>query len=210
MGRQRAAAISNHNLGDLGLHTKSHLDNAWVAVQVRTLHERLAAEHLALRGYECFLPLQLSRSELASGVHYADKSRPLFPGYLFCRYKTQYSFRIVQAPGVIRILGIRGVPSTVPDDEMDAVFRIVKSRCYSRPGHFPCIGQRVRVVSGPLCGLEGILVFNDRTSKVVVNVTLLRRSVAVEIDTANIVLAEQPGRPYVEGDGGAHNSCTSQ
>jgi transcriptional antiterminator NusG len=184
--------LQHRDFGDVNMNAKSHLlEDVWVAVQVRTLHEKLAAEHLALRGYECFLPLQLSRAELASGVHYADKSRPLFPGYLFCRYKTHYAFRIVQAPGVIRILGFCGVPSVLPDEEIEAVFRIVNSCCYSEPWPFLQIGQRVRIISGPLGGLEGVLVCRDCSSRVVVSVTLLRRSVAVEVDKASIVPVER-------------------
>jgi transcription antitermination factor NusG len=164
-------------------------DNAWVAVQVRTMHEKAAAEHLALQGYECFLPLQLQRAEANLAMPHAmqtNNARPLFPGYLFCRYMNHYRYRIVQAPGVVRILGFRGAPYAIPDEEIDAIVRIVNSGCNSEPWHFLQLGHRVKVNSGPLRGLEGILVSIKDTVRVVISVTLLRRSVAVEVDKLSI------------------------
>jgi transcription antitermination factor NusG len=79
------------------------------------------------------------------------------------------------------------MPSAVPDADIEAVFRIVNSGCYSEAWHFLQIGQRVRVNSGSLRGLEGILVSMKNTLRLVVSVNLLRRSVAVEVDRLSVI-----------------------
>lgn len=183
------------------------LKSARVAVQVHSMQEKLAAEHLALRGYECFLPLQLPRTNLNSIIRWPDKLAPLFPGYLFCQYKTQYRFPIAEAPRCNTDFKIRCTPAAVPDDEVEVIVQIVNSGYYLEPMRFLQIGQRVRVSSGPLSGLEGMLSSANGAARVIINLTLLRRSVDVEVDALRIVLAEQVDNSSVKSMSSAWKQC---
>lgn len=99
---------------------------------------------------------------------------------------------------MIRILSFGGTPSVVPDEEIEAVFRIINSGCYSEPWRFLQVGQRVRLDSGPLRGLEGILVSEGGSFRVIASVTLLRRSVAVEVDRRSIIPAQQLSQQSIQ------------
>jgi transcription antitermination factor NusG len=151
-------------------------DGAWVAVQVQASRERLAAAHIESRGYEMFLPL-------AAASRRPRRSSPtaLFPGYLFCRYRATHPFRIVDAPAVIRIISTEGGPASIPDDEIEAIRLVVLSGRPADPHPDVHPGDRVRVRSGPLSGLEGTVLRLKGELRVVVGISLLQRFVAVEL-----------------------------
>jgi transcription antitermination factor NusG len=157
----------------------------WVAVQVRLNRERFVAQQLRMHGYDEFLPVAAAAGKAARG-----RERSLIPGYVFCRYKIRPGFRIVQAFGVMRIVGFGGAPAAIPDHEIDALRRVVESGVQAEPCRFIKSGDRVQVCAGPLSGLEGILLYVKKAVRVLVNVTILQRSVAVELGIDDVRLVE--------------------
>jgi transcription antitermination factor NusG len=152
----------------------------WFALQVRQQSEKLAASALRNKGYEEFLPLYKCRRHWSDRIKLID--HPLFPGYLFCRLDPQNRLPVLTTVGVIQIVGIGKTPVPVDDAEIRAVQAIVESRLPVQPWPFLCAGQQVRLQGGPLRGLEGIFVSYKNEYRLVVSVTLLERSVAVEVD----------------------------
>src|SRR5512146_1001360 len=94
----------------------------WAAVQVRANHEFGVAKHLAVRGCEYFLPATHSIRQWSDRKK--ELCRPLFPGYLFCRYAPEWRHAILSAPGVVRIVGWCGEPEPVDEHEVEAIRRI--------------------------------------------------------------------------------------
>jgi transcription antitermination factor NusG len=165
-------------------------ENDWVALLVRVNHESAVAAQLGRHGYERFLPLYTPPRSARSRAAY-----PLFPGYLFCRYQHLNPYRIVQVPAVIRVLGGDAGPAVVPAEEVEAIRRVIASGVHSEPWRFLQAGQRVRLAVGPLAGLEGTLVASKNQLRFVVSVTLLQRSVAVEVSADQVeAIADGPGR----------------
>jgi transcription antitermination factor NusG len=109
---------------------------------------------------------------------------PLFPGYMFCRFDVHNRLPILKTPGVILIIGIARTPVPIGNAEIDAIRTIVDSGLQSQPWPFLQIGARIRIEHGALSGLEGILLGPRGRHRLIVSVTLLQRSVAVEIDGA--------------------------
>jgi transcription antitermination factor NusG len=153
-------------------------EGAWVAVQVQTNREKSVASALKIRHYDPFLPLYTLKKRWFDRT--VQLEIPLFAGYLFCRWILCPSCRIVDIPGVIRIVGGKQ-PLSVEDAEVEAIQRVVASGLHSRPWEFLRSGEEVRIIDGPLRGVDGILVRTDRSTHFVINVTILQRSVAVEI-----------------------------
>ncbi|PYU87474.1 MAG: hypothetical protein DMG08_28010, partial [Acidobacteria bacterium] len=89
---------------------------------------------------------------------------------------------ILVTPGVRQVVGTGKTPVPVDESEIAALQSIVVSRLQARPWPFLQVGQRVRIEQGPLSGVEGILLDSQKRERLVVSVTLLQRSVAVEID----------------------------
>jgi transcription antitermination factor NusG len=173
------------------MHNAS-LENAWVAVQVKVNREKSVSAILRRAGSEEFLPLYRARGAPAP-IRY---SRPLFPGYLFCRFDSHINFRIIQAPGVIRLVGEARTPMPIAEDEIAAIERVVKSGVYSEPWRLAAVGAHVRVCRGPLSGLEGTLIAVKNFWRLIVSVTLLQRAIAVDIAGDDIEIISQEPRPW--------------
>lgn len=155
---------------------------SWFAVQVRARYESLAASSLAHQGYERFLPTYRCRRRWSDRVK--ELELPLFPGYIFCRFDPQDRLPILKTPGFVSIVGIAKQPVPIAESELAAVRTLVSSGLSHHPWPYVRIGQRVRIHCGPLGGLEGILQNIKGCQRIVISVSLLQRSVAVEIDSA--------------------------
>jgi transcription antitermination factor NusG len=137
------------------------------------------------KGYEPFLPVYKRRRQWSDRIK--ELELPLFPGYLLCRFNPVARLPILVTPGVIQVVGIRKEPTPVDDAEIAAIQAAVRSGLPREPWPFLHVGQRVRVESGPLSGLEGILLDLKGRHRVVLSVSLLQRSVAVEVDDAWVI-----------------------
>ena len=155
---------------------------SWFALQTRLRYEHFAAAHLRSKGYEPFLPVYACRRRWADRVKKVEQ--PLFPGYLFCRFDLLNRLPILVTPGVIQVIGNGKIPIPIDDEEIAAIQTVVQSELPRQPWPFLQVGQKVRIECGPLHGLEGILLDLRGNHRLVLSVGLLRRSVAVEIDSA--------------------------
>lgn len=154
----------------------------WFAVQVRARHEIGIASYLGQKGYEQFLPLYKCRKRWSDRIK--EVQAPLFPGYLFCRFDPQNRLPILKTPGVVQIVGNGRYPIPVCDSEVSALQTLVASGLPNQPWPFLHAGDKVQIQAGPLRGLEGVLVAFKGACHLVLSVSLLQRSVAVEIDSA--------------------------
>jgi transcription antitermination factor NusG len=154
----------------------------WYALQVRSRHEIGVARHLRGIGYEEFLPQYACRKRWSDRIK--EVQAPLFPGYLFCRFNPQNRLPILTTPGVIQIVGYNRQPIPVDEDEIKSIRTLVTSGIPHQPWPFLKVGEKVRIESGPLRGLEGVLVGFKGTRRLILSVSLLQRSVAVEMDAA--------------------------
>lgn len=157
----------------------------WFALQVRPRFEKVVASTLLNKGYEGFLPLYRHRSRWSDRMK--EIELPLFPGYLFCRFDVNRRLPILVTPGVMRVVGIGKTPHPVEDHEIAALQSIVLSGLRAEPRSYLNVGERVRIAIGPLAGTEGILSSVKGSNRLVVSVSLLQRSVAVDIDESWVV-----------------------
>jgi transcription antitermination factor NusG len=159
----------------------------WFAIQVRSRWEQLTANTLSGKGYETLLPMQQSRS-LGRGN---ERPAPLFPGYVFCRFDVLRRLPVLVTPGVIAVVSRGRVPVPIDRSEVTAIQTLVASGAHAQPWPYLKVGERVRIEDTPLRGLEGILIALKGSRRVVVSVTLLQRSVALEIDRAKVSAINQ-------------------
>jgi len=99
-------------------------------------------------------------------------------------------------PGVSLIVGMGKTPVAIDEIEIAAIQAAVKSGLPSQPWPFVKIGQRVRIEHGPLCGLEGVLLDFRGRHRLVLSVTLLQRSIAVQVEDAWVAPIHQQVRHY--------------
>jgi transcription antitermination factor NusG len=159
----------------------------WFALSVTVRHEKIIARLLANKGLDTFLPLHTRRH------HYAGRARnfelPLFPGYLFCRMNPGNRLPILTTPGVLQIVGAGRIPIPVEDAEIVPLMRAAKAGVPMSPHPYWKSGQVGRITRGPLAGIQGVVANARNPSRLILSVTLLQRSVLVEIDPDCVVLA---------------------
>jgi transcription antitermination factor NusG len=172
-------------------------NEAWYALQVRSRFEMSVANQLRGMGYEEFLPLCECRKRWSDRIKVVQA--PLFPGYLFCRLDPQNRLPILKTPGVIQIVGYNRQPIPVDDEEVKSIQTLVSSGIPNQPWPFLKVGEKVRIEAGPLRGLEGVLVEFKGNRRLILSVSLLQRSVAVEMDTAFVGSALTSLAPRLDG-----------
>jgi len=165
----------------------------WYALQVTCRKELSIAAQIEGRGVECFLPTYKSLRKWSDRTK--ELQQALFPGYLFSRFAYENRQQVVTAPGVLQVVGSGRVAIPVPDSEIEALQVAVRSEVASEPWPYLRAGERVRVNCGRLSGLEGILINFKGNHRVVLSVTLLQRSLALEVDLSWVTsLEQQTGR----------------
>jgi transcription elongation factor/antiterminator RfaH len=152
----------------------------WYALLVRSRRENQVFTQLLGQGYECFLPVY--KSERRWSDRMKEVQQPLFPGYLFCRFDIHNRGPVLMAPGVHQIVGIGRTPVPVAESEIESIRQVLASGLPSQPWLYLQVGQRVRVNHGSLENIEGILINFKGGHRVVLSVSLLQRSVAMEVD----------------------------
>jgi transcription antitermination factor NusG len=164
----------------MGLENHVH----WYAVRVRNQHEDIVTRHLRVRGLEAFLPLY--RCQHRWSDRFKEVELPLFPGYVFCRFDPANRLPVLTVPGVVQLVGAGKKPLPIDETEIAGIQAATKSGFSTRPWQFLRIGQRVRIGHGPLCGIEGILIGHRGHQRLVLSITLLQRSVAVELNAEGV------------------------
>lgn len=165
---------------------------AWYALQVRSRKESYVASQIQSHGFECLLPTYKSIRKWSDRMK--EVEQPLFPGYLFCRFDFQSRRPVITTPGVIQVVSCGRVATPLSDEEIQALQLAVSSGVAKQPWPYLQVGQRVRVNYGTLTGLEGILVTVKGNHRVVLSVTLLQRSVAMEVEAAWLSPIKEPTR----------------
>jgi transcription antitermination factor NusG len=155
-------------------------DTRWHVVYTRHQHERTVAAHLVGRGFEVF------HATYRTMHRWKDRNKevelPLFPGYLFFADGLDRRVEILSTPGVHMILSVGNIPAVIPNEEIDAIRRAANSSLGLQPHPFLSEGDVVRVKSGPLAGVEGILQRQKDLFRLVLSIQILGRAAAVEID----------------------------
>ena len=139
-----------------------------------------AACCLLKKGFEAFSPSYAAQNEWRNQVH--EVEAPLFPGYVFVRFDPRVRMPILTTPGVRQVVGYGKIPVPIPIEEITAVREAVSSKLKVEPCQYLAVGSRVQIVRGPLAGVEGILEETRSSCRVIVSVSLIQRSIRVEVD----------------------------
>ena len=173
----------------------------WYAFRVRPRHEKLVSMSLRGKGYEEFLPLTKSKRK------WADRSpiieMPLFPGYIFCDTERTEIGKIRCTRGILDVIRAGSMPLPADRAEIEGLRKATKAELEleSLPYIDPSTAGLLRIISGPLNGLDGLLVQVRGKERLILSVDLLCRSVLVEVPLSSVacvsyVLTDLPTPPF--------------
>lgn len=164
------------------------LEPLWYAVYTTANHEKRVAHQLEERSIEHLLPLYESVRRWKD--RHVRLQRPLFPGYVFVRLALRDRLRLLQIPSVVNLVSFNGQPAPLPHRDIQAIEDCLSRGHRVEPHPYLQAGRRARVKYGPLQGLEGMVLRRKNRTRFVISFDLIMRSLAVEIDEADL---EPPG-----------------
>jgi transcription antitermination factor NusG len=177
VGQQRPQPESTY-LPEFAPHAE--FDPKWFAVYTISRHEKRVALHLTQRQIEYYLPLYRSARKWSDGSR-VTLDLPLFPGYLFVHIKRTERVRVLDVPGALAVVGGTGrEPVAMPDEAIDAL-RTGLHLHRVEPHPLLTVGQRARIRSGALKGMEGVVLRWKNGFRVVLTMEHIQRSIAVEV-----------------------------
>jgi transcription antitermination factor NusG len=156
----------------------------WYAVYTRSRHEKTVADQLAHKSVEHFLPLYETIRKWKNGP--SKVHLPLFPGYLFVHISLRERLQVLQVPGVVQLVGSNGVALALPQADIETIRDAMTKGLQAHPHPYLKVGSRVRIRTGPLEGLHGILLRKKGKVRLVVSVDLIMRSISIDIDESEV------------------------
>jgi transcription antitermination factor NusG len=168
----------------------------WFAIYTTARHEKSVGHYLSVKEIEHYVPLYRAQRRWSDGS-VVTLELPLFPGYLFVHIDRSERVRVLQVPGVLSFVsGTGGQPASLPEAEIDALRAGLPFR-QAAPHPLLTVGQRARIRSGALAGMQGVVVRRKNSLRVVLTMELLRQSVAVEVDEAELETVDSENPEYL-------------
>ncbi len=157
----------------------------WFALQTKPRNERKTDRLLRQKGYECFTPTYRLKRKWSDRTVEIDL--PLFPGYVFCHFSPSAMGKAISTQGVTRIVGFGGKPAEVAVEEVEALQLLARSDILREPWKYLPDGTLALVETGPLAGVQGIICADENRRRLIISVTLLQRSVAIQLDERTMI-----------------------
>lgn len=155
-------------------------DSLWFALHTRHQYEKTVTEILSRKGFEILNPTYNVVRKWKDRKK--QISLPLFPGYVFLNQGLERRIDILSTPGVCSILGYAGQAAIIPNEEIEAIRRAAESGVPMEPHPYLNVGDAVRVITGPLAGMHGLLLRKKQGRRLVISIEMLGRSASVELE----------------------------
>jgi transcription antitermination factor NusG len=157
----------------------------WFALKTKPRSEGKVDYALRQKGYECLAPTYRQRRKWSDRT--VEIELPLFPSYVFCRLGSSVLGKVISTSGVIKIVGFNGKPAEVTIEEIEALRLLGQSDLLREPWNYLPNGTSVLVETGPLAGVQGIICADENKRQLIISVTLLQRSVAVQLNADTVI-----------------------
>ena len=161
-----------------------YLERRWYVAYTNPRHEKQVVGQMERNCIECFLPLYRSVRRWKDRCKQLEL--PLFPGYVFVHVALRDRLQVLQLPGVIQFVSFHGKPAPLPTTEIEGLRNGLAQKALAAPHPYLRVGRRVKIHSGPVAGLDGVLVRRKDKFRVVLSIHLIQRSIAVEVDESEI------------------------
>ena len=149
---------------------------SWLVVRTKPRHEKALAWELNLYQIGYYLPLTLQPQNSHNRSRFS--MMPLFPGYLFLRGTPLDRQTALQTGHILQTIQV--VDQESLQTQLYWIFRAISVSSVQRCD-FAMIGKRVRVIAGPLIGIEGIVIQTKNQSRLIVQVQMIQQAIQVQI-----------------------------
>lgn len=156
----------------------------WYALQTKSRHEKKVDLQLKEKGITSYLPLNTVYHRWSD--RYQALQAPLFSCYVFVYIALRDRLPVLQTAGAANLVSFNGVPAWIPDEQINAIKQVLESQASTEIADFLTPGKKVRIVRGPLKGLEGTFIIQKNNYRVVIAIKAIQQALAVEIDPRDL------------------------
>ena len=156
----------------------------WIAVYTKSRHEQIVVNELNKKNIESYCPMFKERrqwSDRKKWVHF-----PLFRSYVFANIEINENIYVLQTIGVNKIVKFQEKISIIPDQVIDNIKNIIEGGYSVEQTDYFIKGDEVRVVSGPLKGLDGVVLDLRGANKIIIKIESIQQAFSVEISSGLI------------------------
>ena len=156
----------------------------WIAVYTKSRHEQIVVNELNKKNIESYCPMFKERrqwSDRKKWVHF-----PLFRSYVFANIEINENIYVLQTIGVNKIVKFQEKISIIPDQVIDNIKNIIEGGYNVEQTDYFIKGDEVRVVSGPLKGLDGVVLDLRGANKIIIKIESIQQAFSVEISSSLI------------------------
>ena len=151
----------------------------WIAVYTKSRHEKVVIQELEKKNIEAYCPILKERRQWSDRKRWVEF--PLFRSYVFVKIELKNSLYILQTMGVHHSIKFQGKISTRPDVIIQNIKNMIDGGFTVEQVEYFVKGDEVKVVDGPLKGMEGIVVKIKNENKLVLKVAAIQQAIAVQI-----------------------------
>jgi transcription antitermination factor NusG len=182
----------------------------WFAVRVKPRWEKEVARNLIRLGCSALLPLYIRETQWSDRIKKVEL--PLFPGYLFASFDPRRPLLVKATPGVLSIVSSGRELVPLAQSEVEAIQVLMHAGLPREPWEYPESGDVVRMISGPLAGVRGVVCSEGGVDRLVLSISLFRRAVAVRVERKWLDTSRKPIMnvmpPEVHSLAVAHENCS--
>jgi len=153
----------------------------WIAVYTKSRHEQIVINELSKKNIESYCPMFKERRQ------WSDRKKwvyfPLFRSYVFANIEIKENIYVLQTIGVNKIVKFQEKISIIPDQVIDNIKNIIEGEYNVEKADYFIKGDEVRVVSGPLKDLDGVVLDSRGTNKVIIKIEAIQQAFSVEISS---------------------------
>ena len=160
------------------VETIAEFTKPWMVAHTKSRNEKALAHDLIQREISYFLPMSWKVSRKSRR---ATKSlMPLFGGYLFFCGDDETRTELLKTNRVANLIEVTDQDNFLT--ELLQIERVLQTGTPVTPHKYLKIGQKCRVIAGPLMGLQGIVITHKDETRLVLQVDMLGQAASVEID----------------------------
>jgi transcription antitermination factor NusG len=152
----------------------------WYALHTKSRHEKKIAARLKEKGIVSYLPLHTAYHRWSD--RYKAVEEPLFSCYIFVFIALRNRLPVLQTTGAVNLVAFNGIPVWIPESQINAIKQVLANKPSVDIADYFTVGKKVKIVRGPLAGLEGTLSAYKNNHRVLIAIDAIKQAIAVEID----------------------------
>jgi transcription antitermination factor NusG len=161
----------------------------WIAVYTKSRHEQVVVNELNKININSYCPMFKERRQWSDRKKWVNF--PLFRSYVFANIELKDNIYILKTIGVNSIVKFQDKISIIPDHVIENIKNIIEGGFKVEKGDYFIKGDEVIVTSGPLKGLDGIVLNLKGDSKIIMKIEAIQQALSVEISSGQLKLKKK-------------------